>query len=102
MKKLKLIWTIYRKRASRFWDITKRNYRNWIDDLRWEVGKAEYYASRIDADKLDPIETPWATPPLDPRAFPFDQKKADKAYAKVGRWINEDNMKKAEKYGEEK
>ena len=96
MNKFKTLWIRYRERSKRVWGITVRNYRRWRDDIRWEIGKAEFYASRIDVDRLDPIETPWATPPLDPRAYPFDQKKADAAYAEVGRWINEDEMKKAE------
>lgn len=96
MKQLKY-WI---KRYKRLWEITKRHIVRWKDDLRWEISHPEFYAKRISQQTQlqEPLENPYVTPPLDPRAYPFDQKKADKAYAEVGRWINEDEMKnKAEK-----
>ena len=84
--------------AKIFWQMLRRYVKAFRREYVWRINRVTYYAERISAHvkkfpHLARIKSGYETPPLDPKAYPFDKEKAEQAMIEVNRWIDEENQK---------
>ena len=81
-------------KAKRIWFLTKWYFLLWKRAITWEISHMKVYRDYITKHAKSIIkwkDDSFRTPPLDPKAYPFDKDKAEQALIEVQRILDEEN-----------